>query len=318
MRILFSWVWLVLLFGGTSACSCQSVGLQIPEANNANTNSGTSSNSNNPPSSTQTVEDVTDIPGTFGVHGVAALTFYPKTVSGEEGSFGGYAMFYDKPLDTNVQFAGMKNGECKFATFESNTETTVPYQGINAGESLTFSFASQEWQWTQQPFRYYNQEYGVYYLGQSVEKLRYPYEGDVTFSGTGGADVQAFEWTWKAPARLDLSEPKINFTEPIKVKRSEGLSLAWKFVGKAPYLAVRINQANEGGKGGRTLTCRFAAEGPATMPAAELSKFVPDSNGEKTHIFFFAGRYLLAKVPSLAKPVFVVMESITTSSVQFE
>lgn len=314
-----SLIWMVLLslcFLGAQGCSCQAVGLNIPEQSNSNTNSG--NNKDNPPTSTKTVEDVTDKPGTFGVQGVAALTFYPKVTSGSEGGFGGYVLFYDQPQETNVQFASMKNGECKFKEYKGSSDTTIPYKGMDAGEELVLSFASQEWQWMRNPFRYYNKEYGVYYLGPSVEKLNYPYEGDVTLSSKGGGDIKDFNLKWKAPARLDISQPAISFAEPILVERDKGLPMSWKFVGEAPYLAVRINQSNPDGKGGRTVTCRYSATGPATLPAEELKKFQTDATGERSHIFFFAGRYLLAKIPSLSKPLFVVMESITTSSVQFK
>lgn len=323
----------VLCFAvGASGCSCQVVGLNVPETSKEQNSDGQKQGNGTttpPPTGTTTppptgtitpppIVDITNSPEKYQVQGVAVLTFYPKEKTAMEGSFGGYLLVYDKPQETNVQFASLKDGECKFSEFKRpESPKEAPFRGLDVGKSISVGLSGQSWNWEKSPLQWGGKEVGAYYPG-SVERLRYAYEGETTLRSGGGPDVDKFSLSWKAPARLTVQKPTLNFQGPTRLKRDSDLPLQWKFEGKAPYLAVRINQSDADNKTVRSLTCRYKPDASGFIPQSYLSKFKLDLQGERTYMFFFAGRYLLAKLPKFKKPLFVVMEAISSSPVVFE
>ena len=314
MRSLLGMV--LLLCGLTSGCSCQVVGLDVPGKPTSSTELGGQKQA---PSAQPSIVDVTTSAKKYLVQGVATLTFYPKERTGQEGSFGGYVLMYDKAQETSVQFAALKEGQCQFLkTKRAEKRAPIDFQGIDLGRNITIRLSEHVWKWPRSPLQWGGQDAGLYYLGASVEKLRYPYEGNVSLQAEGGTEISAFSHKWKAPAHLTILQPKLSFTDYIRLSREKELPLKWSFVGKSPYLAVRINQSDSDGKAVRSLTCRFAAKGPGVIPVSLMSRFKTDTTGNNTHIFFFSGRYLLARLPHYDKPLFLVMEAISSSSVAME
>lgn len=313
MCVLLALSWLL------SACSCQSVAIELPTPpTSSQAGKGKQQETNPPAPHIPDISDITNDKQTYAVSGVSALTFYPKEHTGQEGAFGGYALFYSQPQDVNVQFAALQDGECTFLAQDGTTTPDIDFVGVDVGMNLGVQFPQHQWNWSRNPFLWHQKPAGVYYLGESVERMKFPYEQPVSMRAEGRAEIPAFSISWQSPARLVLTQPLVDFTKPLKVPRSQSLDLSWTFVGVAPYLAVRINQNDQSHQKFRSLTCRYASQGPGKIPSQFLSQFQPDPSGNSTHIFFFAGRYLLAKIPGFSRPFFLVMEAITTSSVIME
>jgi len=309
-KIPVRWRWLCVLWGAwVAGCSCGDPGqgdLDAPSAQDG----GQVSKQQQPDASRVIGKE-------YVVRGVATLTFYPDDADdAREGAFGGYVLLYSKPQKTTLLFADMADDTCLSAK-AIQTQKASDFAGLHSGDALTIAIQPYSWELPTTPMNPADQSKGSYYPVPSVEKMTYPYNTSLTIKGTGGKDIGPFALQLDTPSRLQLDAPKIKRSAGTDLALDKDLPLRWRFDGDVPYLSVRINQRDPKTQETISLSCRFANDGSATIPASKLRIFARDPEGKHTHIYFFSGNYQFFKLPEFEDPIMAVVEAITTSVVRY-
>jgi len=173
---------------------------------------------------------------------------------------------FDVPPGEPEQYADVPLDTCTFAEVTVTPDTRPPATFLDAGAEITLDgpggpMIVDRGEILLEPWY-------VAYLPASV----YTPGATYTLSIPGGADVGASEVAWTAPSALDVTVPPFNEGDAtVEVDRAQDLALAWSSPGSADHVVVRLGQS--AGSTTRSLLCRFADDGAATLPAAQLAAF---------------------------------------------
>ncbi|TNE51533.1 MAG: hypothetical protein EP343_05395 [Deltaproteobacteria bacterium] len=283
-------------------------------------NAGSNASNSTNQGSGKNGEGTTEKQWRYSIHGVAMVAFYPsstpdsKTIDPSTGTLNGYMVFYDKPQQTEIAAWSLKDGDCQFETssYAKQKPNAEVVRGMNGGKAPSVIVGGKTIQLEQRTQNLEGLDALSYiYNIPTQNPHQFPYNQTISYASPGGPEVQKFQATLKAPAKVTITQPKLVPGE-VSFPREQDAQLRWSAEGPMEYLAIRINQTIAEKKEVRSLFCRLASTGQGILPAAQLKKFVSDPEGAYTHMFVFSTTTRFTELKGLDAPILTVARATTT------